>query len=180
MKIKGTAFWTFHNKPNDMSGAFQMDLGLLSKSAVDELQAAGLKVKQERKYEKGDPNYRGTYIGLKSQTVKPEVVDAKTNPWPENVLIGNGSKVIADVGTYEWTFPKTPKPGQKQKHGVSAGFNALQVLELVPFGDPNAPKKPRKSRFEPTEGYDVTDSDVDTTEDDEVPFEYSDDDTIED
>lgn len=56
----------------------------------------------------------------------PAVYDSHKNPWPEGVLIGNGSKVKVAFSAWGWE----DKFGKK---GVSLSFEALQVLDLVPY-----------------------------------------------
>jgi hypothetical protein len=56
----------------------------------------------------------------------PAVYDSHKNPWPANTLIGNGSKVKVAFSVWGWE----DKFGKK---GVSLSFEALQVLDLVPY-----------------------------------------------
>lgn len=55
----------------------------------------------------------------------PNVVDAGKNPWPDDTLIGNGSKVKVAFTTYEHQMSK--------QYGLGKGLNAVQVLDLVPY-----------------------------------------------
>jgi hypothetical protein len=45
----------------------------------------------------------------------------------EGTLIGNGSRVVASVGSYDWEF--------KGKKGTSPSLKRLVVTDLVEFGD---------------------------------------------
>lgn len=122
----GTAFWAFLSKPNEMSGKFQMDLGLLDAAAIKSFKDAKISVKKDDKYPPGDEKYRGNYVTLKAgDEFPPAVVDAKKQPLPTGVLVGNGSKVKVVFNAFEWTF--------KNKSGISAGLQAVQVLDLIPF-----------------------------------------------
>lgn len=56
----------------------------------------------------------------------PAVYDSHKNPWPSGTLIGNGSKVKVAFSVWGWE----DKFGKK---GVSLSFDALQVLDLVPY-----------------------------------------------
>jgi len=56
----------------------------------------------------------------------PAVYDSHKNPWPAGTLIGNGSKVKVAFSVWGWE----DKFGKK---GVSLSFDALQVLDLVPY-----------------------------------------------
>ena len=56
----------------------------------------------------------------------PAVYDSHKNLWPAGELIGNGSKVKVAFSVWGWE----DKFGKK---GVSLSFEALQVLDLVPY-----------------------------------------------
>lgn len=56
----------------------------------------------------------------------PAVYDSHKNLWPGGTLIGNGSKVKVAFSVWGWE----DKFGKK---GVSLSFDALQVLDLVPY-----------------------------------------------
>jgi hypothetical protein len=56
----------------------------------------------------------------------PAVYDSHKNLWPAGELIGNGSKVKVAFTAWGWE----DKFGKK---GVSLSFEALQVLDLVPY-----------------------------------------------
>lgn len=84
-----------------------------------------------------------------------DVVDAEGNPIPKNILIGNGSRAIVHMFSY-----------QGKKGGVLR-LSGLQVLDLVPF-------KPNK--FKKHEGFKVSSTSAQLTEsegeleDDDAPF----------
>ncbi len=132
--VKGIAQWASLSKPNDMSGKFQIDVCNLSDADVAQLEKQGVTnvhFEESSKDEVYDP--RGHYITMRSNAVSkagdnldpPKVVDAKKQPLPRGVLVGNGSVVNVVYDPFEWTF--------KQKTGVSAGLRIVQVLELVKF-----------------------------------------------
>jgi len=123
VKIKATVMWCFHNKPNDMSGKFQLDLCNLSDNAVQALEGLGLEVRKRE-----DKPEKGFYITCKS-TVPMKVSDASGNDL-NNVAIGNGSTATAVVGAYSWTF--------KNKKGTSASLTKLVVDNLVAYDAPEA------------------------------------------
>ncbi len=131
--VTGIAQWASLSKPNDMSGKFQIDVCNLSDEGVAQLEKQGvtnvhLETKRDDDYEP-----RGHYITMRSNAVSkagdnldpPKVVDAKKQPLPRGVLVGNGSLVKVVYDPFEWTF--------KQKTGVSAGLRIVQVIELVKF-----------------------------------------------
>jgi hypothetical protein len=118
VKVKATVMWCFHNKPNEMSGKFQMDLCNLSDNAVKALESLGLDVRKRE-----DKPEKGFFITCKS-TVPMKVFDAGGNDL-NNVAIGNGSTATAVVGAYAWSW--------KNKSGTSATLTKLVVDNLVAY-----------------------------------------------
>jgi hypothetical protein len=55
----------------------------------------------------------------------PRLVDSAKNPI--DVLVGNGSKVKVLYKAFDWTFAG--------KSGTSLDLQAVQVLDLVPYGE---------------------------------------------
>jgi hypothetical protein len=81
----------------------------------------------------------------------PVVVDAKKKAWPQDMLIGNGSKVKIAFSPWSWS-------GASGK-GMSLELESLQVLDLVPFDKPAA-----TDAFDEEEGFEVI------TPESETPF----------
>lgn len=80
----------------------------------------------------------------KGQHVTMEVVDAKGNAIPKNVLIGNGSKAVVQGFTY-----------LNQKGQGVMRLSGIQILDLVPFS--------RKSSFKArNDGFEVSSTSMDT------------------
>ena len=100
-----------------------MDLAIDDKTA-DEFKSRGITVKTDD---------RGNIIKLKRKVERndgtknpvPRLVDAKKNPI--DVLVGNGSQIKALYKEFEWTFAG--------KSGKSLDLQAVQVLDLVPYGE---------------------------------------------
>lgn len=67
------------------------------------------------------------------------VFDAKAKPLPNDIIVGNGSKVIVDYATYPWEF--------KGKEGLSLRLNNLQVVEMQLYEGGSG------GGFEAVEGY---------------------------
>jgi hypothetical protein len=175
--VKGTLYWPFMGKHNPMKpGKFTVDLGDLSKEAVKALKEIGLahrvKVDAPRdgyreengKYvsdEEGktDKPMRGSYIVLQSG-FKPTVVDNFKHEVDADV-VGNGTIANVIVNAYDWTFKGTK--------GVSGGFNAVQVTDLVEFrGGGSGPASLDQFNFEtPDESPFGSEEDAD----DDVDFE---------
>ena len=117
VKIKGDVMWAYLEKPNDMSGKYQVDLCNLSDPAVKALEDMGLTVRQKED--------KGYYITCKSNN--PIKAYDKNGDLMEGITIGNGSQAIAMVGFYEWSF--------KNKEGRSPSLKKLVISELVSYED---------------------------------------------
>ena len=123
VKIKATLMWCNHNKVNEMSNKFQVDLCNLSDNAVKALESLGLEVRKRE-----DKPEKGFYITCKS-TVPMKVFDANGGDL-SNVAIGNGSTATAVVGAYAWSW--------KNKSGVSASLTKMVVENLVAYDAPDS------------------------------------------
>ena len=127
--LAGKAYWASVVEPNTTyEPAWQVDV-TVDEETRQKLESIGLSVKN-----KGDD--RGDFCSCKRKVVKkdgskrdaPRVIDAKKMPW-DNRLIGNGSAVKVKIQPYEYAYAG--------KAGVSADFMAMQVIDLVPYGDPS-------------------------------------------
>ena len=88
---------------------------------------------KEQNDKDGNPTGLMEFRFKKNETTKkgmvlqaPAVYDSHKNIWPAGELIGNGSKVKVAFSAWGWE----DKFGKK---GVSLSFEALQVLDLVPY-----------------------------------------------
>ncbi len=176
--VKGIAQWASLSKPNDMSGKYQIDVCNLSKGDVAQLKKQGVTNVHEEKKRDDDYEPRGHYITMRSNAVSkagddldpPKVVDAKKQPLPRGVLVGNGSVVKVVYDPFEWTY--------KNKAGTSAGLRIVQVLELVKFeGGSGLDDLEEEEGFAaPDDGTSELDEatdedgDGDKDDDDEIPF----------
>jgi len=115
IKLKADLMWAYLDKPNDMSGKYQVDLCNLSDAAVDALEGMGIAVRQKED--------KGFFITCKSQN--PIRAYDRDGDTIEGIAIGNGSKAVAMVGCYTWNF--------KNKEGVSPSLKKLVVEELVAY-----------------------------------------------
>ena len=114
VKLKATVFWSFHQRVNEMSGKYMMDLGNLSDAAVEALEAIGVEVR--------DSEDKGKFITCKSS--KPiRVYD--TDGDEINEEIGNGSKAKAIIGVYDWKY--------KNKSGKSPSIKKIVITDLVEY-----------------------------------------------
>lgn len=115
VKVKAEVMWAFLNKPNEMSGKFQVDLCNLSDKAVGALEEMGIEVKTKEG--------KGAYVTCKS--TRPIAVYDDGGSLLEGDILGNGSKAAAIITPYEWSF--------KGKKGVSPSLRKMVVTELVPY-----------------------------------------------
>ena len=114
VKVKADIMWAYLDKVNDMSGKFQVDLCNLSDKAADALQDIGLEVK----FKDG----KGKYITCKS-TRPIHVYDDGGSQIEAQV--GNGSKGVALVGTYSWSYQK--------KQGTSPALKRLVITDMLEY-----------------------------------------------
>lgn len=118
IKLKADLFWCQHNKVNEKSGKFQLNLCNLSDAAVEALEDMGISVQMD-----GDKKAdMGKYITCKSEN-PIRVFDADNDEITE--AIGNGSKGKALVSSYSWTY--------KSKKGISPSLKKLVVTDLVEY-----------------------------------------------
>jgi hypothetical protein len=108
--------WPFLNKPNDMSGKYQVDIGKLSSKAVDALSAMSIQVRN-----KGDD--RGNYVTVKSKN--PIMPAFSGMDAVDSSLIGNGTKANAAIKPYGWDF--------KGKTGISPSLAKLLITEVAVY-----------------------------------------------
>jgi hypothetical protein len=122
VKIKADVMWAYMDRPNDMSGKYQVDLANLSDPAVKALEDMGLKVNQKEG--------KGFFITCKS--TQPIKAYDKSGEVLEGVTIGNGSKAIAMVSFYDWSYGA--------KKGKSPSLKKLVIDELVSYEGAEPPE----------------------------------------
>ena len=115
VKIKADIMWAYLDKPNDMSGKYQVDLCNLSDKAAGALEELGLEVKTKE--------CKGKYITCKS--TRPILAYDDCGSLIEGNSLGNGSKAVALVGTYSWSYQK--------KKGTSPALKRLVITELMEY-----------------------------------------------
>ena len=94
VKIKAEIMWAYLNKPNEMSGKYQVDLCNLSPKATEALEDMGLEVKTKEG--------KGKYITCKS--TRPITIYDDGGSILDGSLLGNGSKAVALVDAWEWAY----------------------------------------------------------------------------
>ena len=123
--VKATVMWCNHNKVNEMSKKYQLELTNLSDNAVKALEGIGLEVRKRE-----DKPEKGFYITCKSVRQMDKIFD-KTGASLIDVAIGNGSTGTAVVGTYDWSF--------KNKKGLSASLIKMTIDNLVAYDAEDTP-----------------------------------------
>jgi hypothetical protein len=118
--IKGELFWTrdmnnFNTKFNPDNTKYQCTIGNISDADAKKLEGLGIKIKQkdtQGNFIVGKSNYLFTPFDAQG---KPVEIDA----------LGNGSKVTAEVTSYEHRM--TPA------HGMAPSIKKLTVTEVVTY-----------------------------------------------
>ena len=118
VKLNAQVMWASLKRPNEMSGAYQVELTNLSAQAVAALEDLGVEAKK-----KMDKPEKGFYITCKSKH-PIKAYDKDGNEIFDEV--GNGSLAQAVVSSYAWTF--------KNKKGISPSLLKLVITDLVTFG----------------------------------------------
>jgi len=115
VKIKADIMWAYLDRMNDMSQKYQVDLCNLSDAAVSALEGMGISVAQKEG--------KGYYITCKS---KNEIrAYGSDGDEIEGKIVGNGSKAVALIEPYAWTW--------KNKEGVSASLKKLVITDLQKY-----------------------------------------------
>jgi hypothetical protein len=117
IKLKAEIMWANLDQRNEMSGKYQVDLCNLSPAAAQALQDMGIDVKTK--------DDKGAFITCKSNN-PIRAFDNNGNPM-EGISVGNGSKAIAVISPYTWTF--------KNKEGVSPSLKKMVITDLVSYED---------------------------------------------
>jgi hypothetical protein len=118
LKVQADIMWAFLDTPNQLSGKYQVDLCNLTQEAVKKLETMGVSVRS-----KPDQPEKGFFITAKSVNYPIKTEDTSGNAITAKV--GNGSKGIALLKPYEYTYQK--------KKGVGIGINKLIVTDLVVY-----------------------------------------------
>lgn len=115
VKVQAEVMWAFLDKPNELSGKYQVDLCNLSKDAVKTLEEMGVNVRK-----RDDQPEKGFFVTAKSSNYPIAAVDMEGDPITAKV--GNGSKAVALLAPYEYSW--------KGKKGVGLGVNKLVITDL--------------------------------------------------
>jgi hypothetical protein len=118
LKLKADVYWASLNRKNEMADAYTVDLCNLSDKAVAALEDMGISV-QENLAKKPE---QGKYITCKSQ--RP-IKAFDTDGDEIDGDVGNGSKAVCMIGTYDWRY--------KNKSGRSPSLAKLVITDLVEY-----------------------------------------------
>ena len=113
VKIKADIMWAFLNKKNEMADRYTVDLCNLSDNAVKALEGLGITVNHK--------DGKGHFITCKSKN-PIRAYDDGGSEIDSDVIVGNGSKCVGSVESYEWAY--------KGKKGVSPSLRKLVITEL--------------------------------------------------
>ena len=115
VKLKATVMWASLNKPNQMSGKYQVDLCDLSDAAVKALESLGLEVKMKEG--------KGHFITAKS--TRPIFAYDDGGSPIDGDIVGNGSKANVLVTRYPYNF--------RGKQGFGASVQKMVVTDLKEY-----------------------------------------------
>ena len=118
--IEATLFWANLTTENDMSGKYQVDLGLLDADAVKTIKSWGVPVKHDEGDGDKKPN-KGDFVTAKSNYPVKVVFKAGVEQ-VDPTAIGNETVAKVKINPYDWKF--------KNKTGTSLGVSKLQVVQL--------------------------------------------------
>lgn len=117
VKVKAELMWACLDKPNHMSGDYQVELTNLSPAAVAALEEIGIEARK-----KPDKPEKGFFVTAKS---KYPIKAYDTDGDEIHAQVGNGSQATVVLGSYSWTF--------KNKKGVSASIKKLVITDLKEY-----------------------------------------------
>lgn len=118
VRFPATLMWASLSKVNPMSNKYQFDACNLSPKTVEALKNLGLKPKLD-----SEKPEKGHFIKVKSNN--PITAIDEDSMQLTGVLVGNGSKAVVTVGTYDWEFKGTK--------GVSPALRKLVVTDLIEY-----------------------------------------------
>ena len=121
MVVTGTAMWPNLFQVNKMSHKYQIDICNLDQKTVKALKSKDIPVRFEK-----DKEDKGHFIVAKTKNL-PKVMDSARREWPEDMNIGNGSKVKASVAGYDYN--------NEFGQGQGVALNSVMVVDYVAYND---------------------------------------------
>lgn len=106
--LSGTAMWPKLKTPDtkfDTEGIFSLDL-ILDDASIAKFKASGIRVDlrtdaEGKKFVKIKRNNKKLIKGEVKTLGPPKVLDKEGQPLPENIIVGNGSKVTCKVAVFD-------------------------------------------------------------------------------
>jgi hypothetical protein len=125
--LSGKAHWASISSPNTtFEPVFTIDLSLEG-DQLEQAKKLGLKVKNKN-------DDRGQFVTIKRKLKRKDGTDNKAPSLKDGnkrditgTLVGNGSDVNVLFKTYEWEYAGNT--------GIGTDLQAVQVVNLVPYGD---------------------------------------------
>jgi hypothetical protein len=119
--VNATLFWPNLTTKNDMSGKYQVDLGLLDKETVERIEELGVKVKTDP-VKNEDYDDRKQFITAKSAKFPIKTFFANDIEETDPGVIGNGSEAMVKINGYDWNF--------KNKTGRGLSISKVKITKL--------------------------------------------------
>ena len=120
--INGELFWskwmkTFNTAFNDDNDRYECTVGNISDADCEKLKTLGIKIKHK--------DSMGNFIVGKTKDYKYYNLVDKDNKPVDSDIIGNGTKVIVTLSSYETKMTKM--------HGMSPSINRIVVTDLIEY-----------------------------------------------
>ncbi len=123
--VEGCVYWYTPFKTDQFAeDKYTITIGNLTPSSVALLEKLDINVMDATEHENEKRHEQGLCVRWKSD-YPIKTIDKDKEPWSEDVLIGNKSKVRVVFFPYQWKF--------KQKTGVRGVPTTCQVVELVEY-----------------------------------------------
>jgi hypothetical protein len=122
--VNATLFWPNLHTKNDMSGKYQVDLGLLDDEAIKAIEGLGVVVKTDP-HKNEDYADRKQFVTAKSANYPIKTFFANDIDETDVGAVGNGSEAMVKINAYSWEF--------KGKQGRALGISKVKITKLARF-----------------------------------------------
>jgi hypothetical protein len=126
--VNATLFWPNLTTKNDMSGKYQVDLGLLDDKTITQIESLGVVVKTDP-WKNEDYENRQRYITAKSAKFPIKTFFASDIDETDVGVIGNGSEAMVKLNGYSWKF--------QGKEGRGLGISKVKITKLNKYEKPD-------------------------------------------
>ena len=124
INVNATLFWPNLNVKNEMSGKYQVDLGLLDDDTVKRIEALGVSVRTDP-HKNEDYMDRKRFVTVKSANYPIKTYFANDIDESDPGAVGNGSEARVKVSPYSWKF--------KNKEGIGLGVVKVKITKLAKY-----------------------------------------------